>query len=80
MKPLDFVVTPEGAFALVNEVTEGGVSITFIGESKGEKNAWWNPAQLKVVDNLPNLLARKIAHPFGDGRKYVDTYFPIGDK
>lgn len=80
MKPLDFVKTPKGAIALVMEIRGNDVSIEYIGESKGEKNAWWVSNQLKVIDSLPNLLARKMAHPFSHGRESVNTFFPIGDK
>ncbi len=75
MKPLDFVKTPEGRIAIVTEtVTDDNghrASIEFIGRDGDdhEKNSWWEDGELVVIDNLPYLLAREVAHPFGSGRK-----------
>ena len=68
MKPLDFVVTPKGAFAIITETWDGGkaASIDFIGPSHGEKNAWWHeeghgiPEFCVCVDPLPQLQLRVI--------------------
>ena len=63
---------------LVTEVNrEGGISIEWIGKA-GLKNAWWNPDELEIVDSLPNLLAREMAHPFGNNKSSASEYYPIG--
>lgn len=80
MKPLDFVKTPKGNFAIIQEVSESGASIEFIGEVpkfNREKSAWWDVEELQIIDNLPNLLARTMAHPFGTGHAVCNTHFPI---
>jgi len=83
MKPLDFVRTPKRRIAFITEVSrDNGVgdlraSIVFIGENSAEeKNAWWDENELKVIDNLASLLSRKLAHPFGDGKKCADEFYP----
>ncbi len=76
MKPLDFVRTPEGALALITETHDGRASIDFIGSDwPYEKNAWWDESDLKVIDNLPHLIARMARHPFGQGMADVDRVF-----
>lgn len=80
MKPLDFVKTPKGNFAIIREVSESGASIEFIGEVSmfnHEKNAWWDAEELQIIDSLPNLLARTMSHPFGTGDSAGDKHFPI---
>lgn len=78
MKPLDFVRTPKGAIAIITETGHNGdkASISFIGESASEKNAWWDDGELTIIDNLPSLLARNLCHPFGDGRKDALKCYP----
>ena len=79
MKPLDFVKTPDGSIALVAETnTSQGrrqASIVHIGGTGQEKSAWWNECELTVIDSLPYLLARKMAHPFGSGDDDADRFF-----
>lgn len=86
MNPLDFIETPKGAIALITEknypTSEGmpcTYSIEFLGGGNptGEKNSWWQESQLKVVDNLPSLLARNLIHPFGKGKQPALDKFPI---
>lgn len=80
MKPLDFVKTPKGNFAIIQEVSDSGASIEFIGEVSKfnrEKNAWWEASELQIIDSLPNLLARTMSHPFGTGDSAGDKHFPI---
>lgn len=81
MKPLDIVETKHGSIAVVTEVSERGeASITFIGERKNsfEKNAWYGKNEgLKVVDSLPNLLGRTMCHPFGNGARLIENYYPV---
>lgn len=80
MKPLDFVKTPKGNFAIIREVSESGASIEFIGEVpmfNREKSAWWDAEELQIIDSLPNLLARTMSHPFGAGDSAGDKHFPI---
>jgi hypothetical protein len=79
VKPLDFVKTPKGNIAIIVEMSGSGASIEFIGNIdrfKREKSAWWDAEELVVIDNLPNLLTRSLAHPFGGGGS-PDTHFPI---
>lgn len=85
MKPLDFVVTPDGAFGIVTEISNTqnihSASIAFIGDSKGNKSAWWHKNEgLIVIDNLPSLLARNLVHPFGsEGREEALKIYPNED-
>jgi hypothetical protein len=32
--------------------------------------------EIEVIDNLPRLLSRELAHPFGSGEKYIDNCYP----
>lgn len=70
MKPLDFVITNAGNVGMITEVsTTQGIhtaSVEFLNEFKGEKTAWWSVDEFKVIDNLPDLLTRELAHPFGN--------------
>jgi hypothetical protein len=71
MKPLDFVTTEAGNIGMITEVsTTQGVHtacIAFLKGFEGEKNAWWSEDEIYVVDSLPDLLARKLCHPMGNG-------------
>lgn len=69
MKTLDFVRTPGGSIAFITQMStyqnkENKIihkyNIEFLGEenSAHEKHAWWSENELKVIDNLPSLLAR----------------------
>ena len=53
-------------------------SITFIGDGNPtkEKNAWWQENELVVLDNLPSLLSRNLAHPMGNGKKMAMKAYP----
>ena len=82
IKPLDFVLTPGGNIALVDETNgDAGsieVSITFINPEHGEeRNAWWREEELKVINSLPYILANGIRHPFGKGQITVKKHFGI---
>ena len=82
IRPLDFVLTPKGNIALVNE-TNGDdesveVSITFINPEHGEeRNAWWREEELKVINSLPYILANGMRHPFGRGHITAKKHFGI---
>lgn len=71
MKPLDFIKTTKGNIGMITEVstTQGclSASIEFLGTFRGEKNAWWAADEFTVIDNLPDLLARKLRHLMGNG-------------
>ncbi len=61
---------------MVTETNGGGssASIAFLGGGNptGERNAWWHEGEgLLVIDSLPRLLAKEMAHPFGTGREDV---------
>ena len=60
-QPLDFVQHPDGSLGIIKQAKEGhdgDASVEWIGGAKGKKTAWWEVEELKIVDNLPNLLAR----------------------
>lgn len=81
--PLDFVKTPEGAIAIVDGVKtaqgEVEVSITFVGfNHTQERNAWWREDELEVIDSLPHILAKTMAHPMDfECRKTAEKLFSI---
>ena len=82
IRPLDFVLTPEGNIALVKETNEDAesikVSITFINPEHGEEyNAWWREEDLKVINSLPYILASDMSHPFGRGYITAKKHFGI---
>ena len=82
IRPLDFVLTPEGNIALVDETNgDAGsieVSITFINPEHGEEyNAWWKEEDLKIINSLPYILANGMRHPFGKGLITVKKHFGI---
>lgn len=70
MKPLDFIKTIKGNVGIITEVstTQGilSASIEFLNGFNGEKNAWWDADEFEIIDSLPDLLSRKLAHPFGN--------------
>lgn len=83
--PLDFVKTPKGAVAIVDGVTtiqgEIEISITFIGYNNTEKNAWWREDELEVIDSLPHILAKTMAHPMdSECRKTAEELFSIASR
>lgn len=62
---------------IVTEVSSNGYcSVSWVGNSP-IKSAWWSENELEVVDNLPNLLSRNMAHPFGTNGNVPDKVFPI---
>lgn len=69
MKPLDFVKTKTGNIGIITEVstTQGrySASIEFLNTFAGEKVSWWTVDEFDVIDNLPDLLSRKLKHPMG---------------
>lgn len=69
LKPLDFVMTEQGSFGMVSEVTkrDGSASVSWIYFVTPEKTAWWSEKELTVVNNLPNVLAQNLVHPMGNG-------------
>ena len=82
IRPLDFVLTPEGNIALVNETNENNglieISIIFINpEHREERNAWWKEEDLKVINSLPYILADGMRHPFGKGLITAKKHFGI---
>lgn len=83
IKPLDFVITPKGAIALIGEMTITQnittYSLNFLGGGNptDEKNAWWSEKELKRIDNLASLLARNLSSSCGDGEKCALKYYPI---
>ena len=77
MKILDIVRHTSGS---VGMITEGGssFSIRWFG-SPNIKSAWWSPEEgLEVIDNLPNFLAKNMAHPFGNNKQIPDKVYPYG--
>ena len=63
---------------LVTEVDGigGSCSVEWLGEgNKHLYNAWWSQNELIKIDSLPNLLTRKMAHPFGQNRKKADEFY-----
>ena len=68
---------PDRYVGLVVEVDSlGECAIEWLGEGNGNlRCAWWKPEELQKEDSLPNLLARTMAHPFGNGAKEVDKYY-----
>lgn len=46
--------------------------------SNGLFNACWHEDDLIVLNNLPNLLTKAMAHPFGNNQIGADIIFPIG--
>ena len=76
LKPLDIVATPRDSVAMVTDVHEDGdCSIVFIyrnpshydpsDKREGDKMAWWEHGQLRLLNSLPNLLSKAVKHPFG---------------
>ncbi len=85
MKQLDFVRTPNGGVAIIIERSEpiNGIQAQFSiemlnGFKTNEKTAWWVEEELVLIDSLPNLLSRIMAHKSSpSGRESVDKQFPI---
>ena len=69
MKPLDFVKTKAGNIGMITEVSTAGeqlsAAIEFLRGFEGEKFAWWDADEFEVIDNIPDLLSRRLKHPFG---------------
>ena len=72
IRPLDFVKTPDGHIGIITEVhmlkinSAGDITprvrIEFIGV-KVEAASWWDQEDLCIIDNLADLLSRKLIHP-----------------
>lgn len=85
MRQLDFVRTPKGGIAIIKERTEAknGLGPQFTiemlrGFENNEKTAWWSENELTVIDSIPNLLSRVMAHPFSNhSQESVDIQFPL---
>jgi len=84
IKPLDFVKY-DNHIGIVTEVSEFlsteqkiiySASIAWIGKTLNQ-SAWWQESSLQIIDNLPNLLTRKLRHPFSSGKKYEEDLYPI---
>ena len=88
IKPLDFVriknsvgqyyESCEKHVGLVTEVDGVGGSCRVEWLEDGGKylrNAWWEQGELLKIDSLPNLLTRKLAHPFGQNREKADDFY-----
>lgn len=77
LKHLDIVETPKGGIALVKEVsmTQGlrKYSLIYFKNPGLEPTAWWAEINLTKIANLPKILAKAMAHPFGNGEKIVET-------
>lgn len=84
MRPLDFVITPKGQFAIIEHVqtTQGIVnaSIEFIGINKEyEKIAWYSEDELEIIDNLPHVLTAAL-YRRSSGSGDVDRFYPMIEK
>lgn len=71
---------PNQYVGLVTEVNKSGeCSIEWLGEgNKHLHNAWWKQEELQKEDSLPNLLAREMAHPFGENGEKADEFYERG--
>ena len=76
MRPLDLVRTKKGDIGLITEVKSykavsgkivWSASIEFLKCFDEPKTAWWDEDEIEIIDNLPNLLSRELAHPIGTG-------------
>lgn len=65
------------AIGVITETDGKTASISWIGESYGLHNAWWDINELEVIDNLPRILSNNLAHPFGRNTKQGTLFFPI---
>lgn len=65
------------AIGIITETDGLTASVSWIGESYGLHNAWWDAKDLNVIDNLPRILSNNLAHPFGKNEKQGDLYFPV---
>lgn len=77
IRPLDIVRTPKGMIAVVTETDGEQSSIRFFPnqEDSGEKNAWWDSADLHCLGSIVQVIANSLAHPFGSNREQGDTFF-----
>lgn len=71
---------PNQYVGLVTEVNKSGeCSIEWLGEgNKHLHNAWWKQEELQKEDSLPNLLAREMAHSFGENGEKADEFYERG--
>ena len=78
MKALDIVRTPGGGIAVITETNNNGkqASINYITglNPKSEHNAWWDENKLEIIDSIPHLLAKSMAHPFGNGKADAEIF------
>lgn len=65
------------AIGIITETDGKTASVSWIGESYGLHNAWWDMNELEVIDNLPRILSNNLAHPFGRNTKQGTLFFPI---
>lgn len=88
LKPLQFVspkdkperigiITEISTYKAVGDKVVEQASIAWIGGENGLYSAWWPSSHLDIIDSLPRILSRNLAHPFGDGKKFVDESYPL---
>lgn len=71
---------PDRYVGLVTEISnDGSCSVEWLGHgNRFLKTAWWSQEELVKEDSLPNLLAREMAHPFGNNASQINIYYPKG--
>lgn len=78
MKPLDIVDTPSGNLAIVQQIrSDGQVMIHYLDETIVYQSKWWDQDELKVVSNLPRILA-VMSSVTESGREVAEREFPNG--
>lgn len=71
MKALDIVRVSSGSIGFITETNNEfkSASVDFIKtlSKRNDKTAWYYESELEVIDSIPRLLAKAMAHPFGSG-------------
>lgn len=78
-KPLQFVrpLAEPRAVGIIKEISKHTCSVSWIGNNYNQKSAWWSEPELEVIDSLPRILSRTMAHPFGTGETHVNEAYPL---
>jgi len=77
LKPLDIVLTPKGGIAIVAEMNRISqeVSLRYIYSKENEYSSWWNPNELKKLNNLALILSEMAIGNFSNNHDTPKIFY-----
>lgn len=86
LHPLDIVAAPDGSVGIVACVFASAdghparASVAWTKAATETKAAWWDVAELKLLDSLPSLLTRASMVPYSKGADPFDVEWRNGKR